>query len=151
MNHSWYHYTSGSVASQPVNVSINTGDCIDHEVMALLQHLHNATHLRRSIHYESCRARSCRFLALDGHCILGMRWSIWRNELTILQGWVDYFTQGWVGLGTRCPTAERFDIIWAYLMHIFISCLLKSSVSLQWCIDHSNLNFLSRFCISHLD
>ena len=38
---------------------------------SFFSHLYNATHLGRSIHYGSCRARRCRFLALDGHCILG--------------------------------------------------------------------------------
>ena len=38
--------------------------------------------------------------------IVGTSWSIRRDGLTILQGRVDCFAQGRVGLGTRCPTPK---------------------------------------------
>ncbi len=68
---------------------------------------YNATHIGRSIHFGSCRACHCRFLALDEHCILGTSWSIWRDGLTILQRRINYFAQGRVGQGTRCRTPAR--------------------------------------------
>ena len=70
--------------------------------MAMLQYkyaIHLASlpfqHLFRAVH-GSCRTHRCRFLAFDGHWILGTSWSI-------LKGQVNYIAQGRVGQGTRCP------------------------------------------------
>ncbi len=74
------------------------------ERFSFFSHLYNATHLRRSIHYGSCRACCYHFLALDGHCILGTGWLFCRDGLTFFAGTGWLFCTGRVGLGTRCPT-----------------------------------------------
>ncbi len=78
--------------------------CLTHKTSELTVNLKISIFCLHILNYGSCRARHCGFLALDGHCILGTSWSNWRDRLTILQGQVDYFTQGRVGQGTRCPT-----------------------------------------------